>query len=67
MSILFDAPLQFPGNTAYTSGYVASNAYTWHRDFEKACNEAYTSCRNVLCRHLDGAKVKDTVTVHTLC
>ena len=36
MHILFDAPLRFPGNAAFTSEYVASNAYTWYRDFEKA-------------------------------
>jgi hypothetical protein len=29
MHILFDAPLRFPGNAAYTSEYVALNAYTW--------------------------------------
>jgi len=36
MYILFYAPLRFPGNAAFTSEYVASNAYKWYRDFEKA-------------------------------
>ena len=67
MYILFDAPLRFPGNAACTSEYVASNAYTWYRNFEKAWNEVGVPCCKVLCRRLDSAKVKGTVTVHTLC
>jgi hypothetical protein len=44
--------------------HIATGVY---RDFEKAWNEASVPCREVLCRHLDGAKVEGTVTVHTLC
>jgi len=44
--------------------HIATGIY---RDFEKAWNEVGVPCRKILCRHLDGAKVKGTVTVHTVC